>query len=295
MFTYQQLKYFCAAYRQLNLHRASDELNLTRQALGRSLAALEGELGGALFDRGREGLAPTELAQWFFPDAERLCEEAERVYGAARAFVQAGKRTLRVGATFSAVETAYPLLPLAFAEKHPEVALELVERPDKELEDLVATGGLEGALVIGPATPRTDITAVCVHREPLGMLMRADASLAGRPALVGTDLTGVPLLMVSEQFKARDQLVRALERVGVQPDVAFTSGDFSLLIAMCRMGRGIVPLPLSRTPAVAVDGLVVVPLDPSWDPGWQIDFICKEGGEPSETLAAFTETLKCAP
>lgn len=80
MYSYQQIAYFCETYRHGSLSKAADELFLTRQALGKSLSALEKELGGALFIRRSDGIQATDLARQFYPEALRLREDAEHVF-----------------------------------------------------------------------------------------------------------------------------------------------------------------------------------------------------------------------
>ena len=291
MFSFVQLTYFCEAYRQKNLHRAADELSLSRQALSKSLAQLEIELGAPLFMRSAQGLVPTALADSLYPEAVRLCAEGERLFERTCELGRSARLPLKIGATFSAIETVFPLMPIEFAEAHPNVVLDVVEHPDRELERLVAAGELEGALVLGPADAMPGVVATPVHCEPLGMLMRADCPLASRASLTLADLVNEPLLLVDERFKVRQQLIDALKEEGIEPRVAYSSGDFSLLVKMCRMGRGLAPLPISRFEELAVGELAAVPFAAGRAPQWQIDFIRRERETPSFALRAFMDYL----
>lgn len=285
MFTLQQLECFCAAYRARNLHRAAEEAGISRQGLGKAVRALEAELGAPLFTGSRQGVEPTPLAEGIYPQASAivgqaaaLAEKAARLAGRGQA-----RLVLRLGATFSAIETTDPLLPITFPEEHPRVDLQVDERPDAELARMVGQGRLDGALVIGPADadPAAGLAALCVHREGLVMIMSPDNPLARRPALTAADLDGAPLLLVSDQFKARDQLFDKLHAAGVEPRVEYSSADFSLLVRMSQMGMGLAPLPRSRLKLPEFGGMAAVPLDPSCDPGWQIDLLYRPDAGPA--------------
>ena len=311
MFSYLQIKYFCAIYRHGNLSKAADELYMTRQALGKSLSQLEKELGGPLFLRQSDGVQPTELARQLYPKAVRLCEDSERIFDEMRSIAQSSKIPLHIGSTFSALETTLPLLPITFAREHPNIELSISELPDLKVEELVSSGGLDGGLVLGPATPQPGIVAFCVHREKLGMLMREDNPLARHASIGASDLRDAPLLLVSADFKASRQLEDRIVSCGVKPTVAYSSGDFALLVKMTQMGQGITPLPVSRSELYSALGLVTVPLDDELDPGWQIDFIWRDPisrdekqdanhkehgqGEVPYALAAFMECLGIHP
>lgn len=291
MYSYQQIAYFCEIYRHGSLSKAADELFLTRQALGKSLSALEKELGGALFIRRSDGIQATDLARQLYPEALRLREDAEHVFEKMRAAALNTKIPLCIGSTFSALETTLPLLPIEFARKYPNVELSISEHPDLEIEELVSTGEFDGGLVLGPATPRRDIESRCVHLEKLGMLMRKDHPLANRDVLRIDDLGNVPLLLIGEGFKVRRQLLDKFDEAGVEPRIAYSSSDFSLLAKMAEMGQGIAPLPVSRKGIFDGQILTVVPFDDASDPGWQIDFIWRGQDEVSYALAAFMDCL----
>ncbi len=291
MFTFQQLKYFCEAYRAGSLNRAADALFLTRQALGKSLSALEREVGGQLFERGNDGTRATRLGEFLYPEARDIVERAEALFAQASQKASDDRYRLRIGSTFSALETTFPLLPISFAEACPNVVLDVLEAPDARLEEMVADGGLDGAFVIGPSAPSAGVTARCVHREGLGLLVRHDSPLAAFDSLRIEDVADTPLLVVGSQFKVHRQLMDAFAAHGCEPCVRYTSNDFSLLVKMCEMGEGAVPLPISRRASYEGLGLVLVPFAPGSDPGWRIDFIARESAEGAYALAAFEDFL----
>lgn len=293
MFSFSQLAYFCTAYRHRSLKRAADELFLSRQALSRSLVTLEKELGGQLFIRQSGGIQPTALADAFYPEARALLEKGEHLKSKMQRLARDNKVSLRIGATFSAIETTFPLLPIEFGKRHPSIDLAIEEHPDAELEQLVLDGTFEGAFVLGPAAPiAAEIVATPIHRERLGMLMQATHPLASKRELELADLANEPLLLANDKYKVRAQLLDRLTDAGVQPHIAYSSGDFSLLVKMCQLGEGIAPLPCSRASIYESLGLVTIPFAAACDPGWQIDFIrCSGADDPSFALSLFEEYL----
>jgi DNA-binding transcriptional LysR family regulator len=295
MFTLQQLRSFCEVYKSRNMRQAAETVGVSRQAMGRTLSTLECELGTRLFDRSA-GMAPSALAERMYPEAERIVSDAERLWEGLTRECTSGHEILRVGATFSALETTLPLLPIDFTRIHPSIDLEIIEKPDEELETMVAAGELDCAFVIGPAGHHVGCRSVCVHAEPLGMLMRTDDNLAKRERLSISDLDGIPLLIVSSDFKVRDQLLSQFARFAVTPKIAYTSNDFSLLVKMCRMGQGVVPLPRSRVEEPGFSSMTCIPFSPTCDPGWRIDFLWRiprpevTSGRAVETLLSYVKS-----
>lgn len=280
-FTLQQLECFCAAYRARNLHRAAEEAGMSRQGLSKAVAALEHSLGARLFSRSRDGVEPTPAAESLYPGAAALLAQADALARQTADSLQGAKLPLRLGATFSAIETTDPLLPIAFPKEHPRVELHVEERPDVELEGQVRQGRLDGAFVIGPASGGDGLERLCVHREPLVMLMAPGSPLARKALLTAADLDGARLLLVSDSFKARNQLLDALARQGSTPRIEFSSSDFSLLVKMCQMGVGLTPLPESRLALPEFSGLAAVPLDPGLGHFWQIDLLYHRDAGPA--------------
>jgi DNA-binding transcriptional LysR family regulator len=84
--------------RHRNFARAAEALHLTQPALSRSIAGLEAALGEKLFDRTRQGVAPTSFGQMLLARAQALVDDAaelERDFTLLRG-LQIGE--LRVGA-----------------------------------------------------------------------------------------------------------------------------------------------------------------------------------------------------
>ncbi|HEU4407769.1 MAG TPA: LysR family transcriptional regulator [Polyangiaceae bacterium] len=69
---WDDVRIFLAVYRQGSLGAAGLRLGVDTSTVSRRLAALEASLGARLFDRSREGLAPTRSAEFVLPAAEAM-------------------------------------------------------------------------------------------------------------------------------------------------------------------------------------------------------------------------------
>ena len=54
-----QLQYFCEVYRQRNVSRAAEKLNISQPSISAAIKELEGEFGIALFSREGRGIRST--------------------------------------------------------------------------------------------------------------------------------------------------------------------------------------------------------------------------------------------
>jgi DNA-binding transcriptional LysR family regulator len=69
---WDDVRLFLALGRVRTLGRAAEALGVDASTVSRRLAALEEALSATLFDRGREGIAPTEAAERLMPVAEEI-------------------------------------------------------------------------------------------------------------------------------------------------------------------------------------------------------------------------------
>ncbi|MCR2037993.1 LysR family transcriptional regulator [Adlercreutzia caecimuris] len=123
-----QLEWFCLAYEARSFAKAAEGAFVSRQALGKALAHLEGEVGAQLFERSEAGVAPTAAADAAYPIAQhivaderalrRACAEAAQTeHPAIRIAIANGVlRSLSAG-LLGRLEEAFPALDF-FIEKH---------------------------------------------------------------------------------------------------------------------------------------------------------------------------------
>jgi DNA-binding transcriptional LysR family regulator len=116
---------FLEVVRDGSLSGAARRLNLTQPTLGRHIAALEMQLGLALFTRSARGLLPTAEALELIPHAEAMAAAAAALARAASAEVGSERGTVRVTASdIMGCEVLPPILA-TFRERFPPIAIEL--------------------------------------------------------------------------------------------------------------------------------------------------------------------------
>ena len=81
---------------------------------------------------------------------ERERELKKRISENLQKYARSQIHTLRIGATFSALETVAPTLPFDFQNKYPGVSLNIQTIPDGDLEPMVEREEIDCAFVIGP-------------------------------------------------------------------------------------------------------------------------------------------------
>jgi DNA-binding transcriptional LysR family regulator len=167
---------------------AAAALGVSQQAISKRVAALEKELGVALFTRTPRGARLTLAGQAFLSPARDLLRAGER----AAAAVRPGRRALRVDVIGTRLAPAQLLRE--FHRAHPRTPLEVVRLFDvRAAIEAVQTDAVDASFraVAQPARPVPDgIEAARVFDEPVQLLTGPRHALAGTGTVTTAQLAG---------------------------------------------------------------------------------------------------------
>lgn len=153
--SFQALRAFEAAARQLSYSRAAEELSLTHGAISHHIARLEKDLGGVqLFVRDGQRMLLTDAGQVFVIEVR----QGLRLLAEAVANARTRPRTIRLGRKLAisvlpslAARWLVPRLP-GFQSNHPDVDVAI--HPTAALAALDGRDGIDLAIRYGPGTWR---------------------------------------------------------------------------------------------------------------------------------------------
>jgi DNA-binding transcriptional LysR family regulator len=117
---------FREVMRQGSLSAAARTLGLTQPTLGRHVAALEAELGTALFTRSPQGLIPTPAALDLLPRVEEMHAAAQAAARAISGDPSGETGVVRITASEIIGGVVLPPILSAFRERRPAIVIELV-------------------------------------------------------------------------------------------------------------------------------------------------------------------------
>lgn len=167
-----------------SIRAAARALQVTQPGLTRSLAELERQLGGSLFERRSRGVVPTMLGQAFLRraasilhDVRRTREEIEQLSGLTRGSVTAG---LSIAAHLA-------LLPSAlgpFRRRYPDVKLHIIEGFYPTLEQGLRSGSVDFYIGVDPGRK----VAPELSRELVSPNRRVVLARSGHPLARATTL-----------------------------------------------------------------------------------------------------------
>lgn len=259
--TIRQLQAFIAVARTGNFTRAAEQLRVAQPVVSGLVNDLEQELGFRLFDRTTRKVELTESATGFLDDAQRLTHGIEDAVGRARDTGARHRRHLRIGAPPLLAAVLLPKAMRAFADRAPDVAVTLVDRPVPVIYGLLREGELN--LAIGTFL-RTDagISRLPLIADALSLLCREDHPLAAIKRPRWKDLAGLPLVTLHRGNGIREQMERGYASAGLEAAPAFEVEQLTTVVAMVEAGFGITVLPPYALSALPARGVVTRPLGP---------------------------------
>lgn len=126
---------------------AAERLGTVQSAVSARIAALEAELGVALFERLARGVRPTAACLRLLPHAERLEAQARAAAAAARGQETLPAGAFRLGAIEVVAATRLRGALALFLQGHPEVELRFSTGVTRSLLAALQAGELDAAIV----------------------------------------------------------------------------------------------------------------------------------------------------
>ncbi|WP_226574963.1 LysR family transcriptional regulator [Acuticoccus sediminis] len=238
----RQLEAFRLTVEKGSITRAAESMGLSQPAVTKLVAALEADLGFALFERNANGVTPTPEGVAYHTELERALIGLARLEEAAREIRGLKRGHVRIGC-LPAVATSYaPEVICRIKERHPGMRVCLDVHTSQRVADLTAAGALDIGLAHLP-NPRNDIEILATYGADCVVAMPPDHPLTALPAISPADLAGVPMVALSQHTVTASLL-----------DAVFTEADVPRTIAVeCQPSYAACALVIRRAGVAIVD------------------------------------------
>jgi len=229
------LPFFLELVRTGSLSGAAKRLGVDRNTVARRVAALEEELGLALFERGPQGWTRTSAGQDLAELASRVEDDVLALARHADARDRALSGTVRLTTTAHLAATLLvPALP-DLRQRHPGLLLEVAA--DQRAFDLTRR---EADLALRMGRPRDTGLVTRKLADVVHGLYASRTYAAGRAGPVS--FSGDSFVGFDESLASAQQ-ERWLERMGPERRVVFRCNNTASLVAAARLGLGVAVLP----------------------------------------------------
>ena len=248
-FTLRQLEYFVAVAETGSISSAAAVCHVSQPGLSLALGQLEESLGVKLVVRSRSkgttltaaGSTLIEHARALLADAGQIQKEAERESGGV-----VGR--LSVGCYTTLAPSLIPTMLEGFGRSYPGVALDFIERPQPELQEMLRNGTIELALLYAHQLG-SDLSSILVQRYHPYILLPADHRLAKQSTVNLIDLADEPMILFDVP-PSRENYEDLMAQLSLEPLIVHQSQNFELV--RCLVGRGLGYALLFQRPAIDV-------------------------------------------
>ena len=192
------LRYFLAVAREENMTRAAEMLHVTQPTLSKALKSLEDELGKKLFTRHSFSIALTEEGALLRDRAEDLISMADKI---EKEFLSLDDLT--GGDLYFGLAESYQIRYIArelriLKKRYPGLKYHITSGDTEQVTERLDKGLLDFAVICDAPNERKYESIAFPEGDIWGLILPADAPLAGKDVIRIDDLVGLPLF-TSEQ------------------------------------------------------------------------------------------------
>jgi len=240
--TTDQISAFLTLAQEKRFVSAARRLGMSQSGLSRQVQSLERELGTRLLVRTPRGVVLTGAGERYLVHAQRALDALQR--GASELTALAGKASGLVALGTLPTVGAYllPELLPRFHKLYPDVRLRLVEQTSEGLEDRVAKGKLDLAVLNLPVR-RVDLVQQKLWTEDFVLAVPRGHPLAeAKKPVALRDVVRLPLVVMPDVSGTR-ALEAAGEAAGESLNVVLETDNPEAMRRMVERGLGIALLP----------------------------------------------------
>jgi DNA-binding transcriptional LysR family regulator len=278
-------------FRTLMIHgtmtRTAELMSISQPAVSNLIAALEYEVGFALFIRRAGRLRATPEAKLFYAEASRALEGIENASRLAGEIRQGKRGYLAIAAYASVSISLLPRVLSVFAELRPELRIKIISRDSQGVRDLISTQQFDLAIAELPQDyPRTHMETFTYRCE---CMLPPDHPLTARDVITPADLDGVPFVTLFRGDPLYQKLAAAFSQYGARWNVVAETEFFSTACELVSAGVGVGLIdPVVSAPFTA--NVVKRRFEPAID--YEIAILHPTNGERSQIVSDFVDLLR---
>ncbi|HEV2675699.1 MAG TPA: LysR family transcriptional regulator [Aliidongia sp.] len=236
-FDLTDLRLFLHIVEAASITRGAVVANLALASASERIRDLEARLGTRLFDRGRRGVTPTPAGQAFAHHARLMLQQMERMRGELADYAHGLKGHVRLLANTAALTEFLPEALAGFLADHPNIDIDLEERPSHQ----IVQGVVEGTADLGIVADIVDTGSLETHPiavDRLVLVVQHGHPLAGKRSIAFRDALDLEFVGLDLGSALQQHLARQAARIGRPLQLRVRVAGFEAICRMVEAGVG---------------------------------------------------------
>lgn len=263
-FDLTDLRLFLNILEAASITRGAEATHLALASASERLRELEARIGTRLFDRARRGVTPTPAGLAFAHHARLMLQQMEQLRGEMADYARGLKGHVRLLANTAALVELLPAALAGFLAAHPNIDVELEERPSHQTVRGVAEGSADAGIVTD-VVDHGELDTWPIGIDQLVLVTPKAHPLAARRRIAFRDVIGEDFIGLGTGSALQQHLADQAARIGRPQHFRVRVDSFEAICRLVEAGVGCGILSESaarrhrRTLAIAV-----VPLADAW-------------------------------
>src|SRR5258708_2798761 len=242
----RHLRYFVAVAEELHFGRAAARLHISQPPLSQQIRRLETEIQAPLFYRTKRHVELTDAGRVFLGEAKAIVAQAEQAAGMAQRASRGEIGQLFVGCALWADFISGSKIIRTFAQRHPNVAVELRDLTAPEQVSALEAGHIHVGILRPPVQSQALMTERLLS-ETLVVAFPRGHQFKNYERVPWRALTKQPYILFSRRKAPAFEVVvaRACHEAGVTLNVKYEVEHPQTILAIVEAGLGISLVPAS--------------------------------------------------
>jgi DNA-binding transcriptional LysR family regulator len=235
-----------------NITAGAARSHLSLAAASARIRAMESSLGTEFLERGRRGVTPTPAGKALAQHAQVLLQQAERMQQDLAEYAKGVKGQVRLLCNTTAITEYLPELLADFLRDHPNLDIDLQERPSARITHALREGAADLGIV-SDAVDTHSLETLPFRDDPLVLIMPPGHTLADGESPCFSDTLRHDYVGLAANSALAVYLEEQALHAGIRMQIRIRAEGFDAVMRMVAHGAGLAIVPLAAIQRRAAD------------------------------------------
>lgn len=257
------LRLFIKVAEASSITRGADQSNMALASASARIRGMEEALGVPLLQRGSRGVKLTPAGRALVYHAQIVLQQLERMRAELGSYARGLKGHVRLLSNTIAVTEFLPAALASFLADHPNVDIDLEERPSREIVQAVTDGFADVGIVVD-MVDLAELEVFPFAADRLVLIVPRNHPLRRQRRIAFRDVLDQEFVGMSATNALQTFLTGQAARIGRPLKLRVRLGGFDAICRMVKNGVGVAVIPETAIPSDRKSTLHTVSLSDDW-------------------------------